>query len=553
MRPRVSAARASVLPATLAPLRNPIFRSIWLSTQVSSLGWLIQTVAISWLMATISTSDLMVALVQASSTLPAFVLSIFAGAIADNFSRRAVMLIGRCVFTIAFAVMTALLAVGLIDPWMILCLSFVGGCGIALVDPAWQASVGDIVDRREIPAAVTLLSVGYNTIRSVGPALGGIIVASFGPLTAFVLGTASFLVPLGVLWRIKWEGPTSSLPRERMRTAIYDGLRFTAMSSEIKATITRGTLFGLAGISILALLPLVVRDVLKQGPVAYGTLMGGFGVGAFAGGMFNSLLRRSVSQERLVALACLACAACSLSLSATHSVLIAAGSLALGGAGWVTAWSGLGVIVQMASPRWIAGRTISIYYALTYGGIAAGSWLWGTVAQHYSVAWAMAGSGGAMLLVAATGLWLPIRESRELETVPSGDYSPPRVAFDLRPRSGPIVAKIEYHIQDENIPAFLGLMRARRHAQSRVGARYWTLQRNLQAPSQWTEAYRTPTWADYLRLNHRLTTADQELNQRLLELHSGALPPQLTLNIERPTAGILQSDEWGPLTPPLTL
>ena len=109
-------------------------------------------------MATISTSDLMVALVQASSTLPAFVLSIFAGAIADNFSRRAVMLIGRCVFTMAFAVMTALLAVGMIDPWMILCLSFVGGCGIALVDPAWQASVGDIVDRREIPAAVTLLS-----------------------------------------------------------------------------------------------------------------------------------------------------------------------------------------------------------------------------------------------------------------------------------------------------------------------------------------------------------------------------------------------------------
>ncbi|MES0099233.1 MFS transporter [Mesorhizobium sp. M0019] len=66
---------------------------------------------------------------------------------------------------------------------------------------------------------------------------------------------------------------------------------------------------------------------------------------------------------------------------------------------------------------------------------------------------------------------------------------------------------------------------ARAPACSRVGARHWTLQRNLQESLRWTETFRTPTWTDYLRLNHRLTEADKELNQRVFQLHAGELPP----------------------------
>ncbi|TJX06886.1 MAG: MFS transporter, partial [Mesorhizobium sp.] len=134
---------------TLAPFRNKVFRSIWTATQISSLGWLVQTVAISWLMATISASDLMVALVQAASTLPVFFLSVFAGAIADNFSRRWVMFAGHCL--IASASMTLMISVGLgfVSPWLILGLGFLAGCGFALNDPAWHASVGDILHKRD--------------------------------------------------------------------------------------------------------------------------------------------------------------------------------------------------------------------------------------------------------------------------------------------------------------------------------------------------------------------------------------------------------------------
>ncbi|MER8396449.1 MFS transporter, partial [Mesorhizobium sp. M1340] len=356
------------------------------------------------------------------------------------------MFAGRCLMAIASAMLTALAALGVVDPWMILGFSFLIACGGALNDPAWQASVGDIVDRRDVPAAVTLLSVGFNTVRTVGPALGGIVVASFGLLAAFTVTTLSYLVPLVTIWRCKWKVRASVLPRESMRTAIYDGLRFTAMSSEIKAAIFRGTLFGLASIAIFALLPIVVRDQLGGGPLAYGTLMAGFGTGAVLAGLSNNLFRRSLSQERLMKLACVFCAACSLSLALTSSIAMAAIALALGGAGWVTAWSGIGVSVQLASPRWVVGRTISIYYAMIYGGIAAGSWVWGTVAQNHSVAWALEGSAGALLLVAAAGTLFPLRERLESEPDPLEEFNAPVVAINLKPRSGPIVVKIEYLI-----------------------------------------------------------------------------------------------------------
>lgn len=536
----------STFSTALAPLRNPPFRSIWTATQVSNLGWLVQTTAISWLMATISASDLMVALVQASSTLPAFFLSILAGAIADSFSRRGVMLAGHCLIALASATLAISVGLGFVSPWLILGLGFLAGCGFALNDPAWHASVGDLLEKRDIPAAVTLMSVGYNIVRSTGPALGGVIVAFFGPLAAFALAAVSDLVPLAVITRSKWRVRTSSLPRERIVTAIQDGLRFTAMSSEIKAAIARGTLFGLASISILALLPIVVRDHLEGGPIAYGILLAAFGMGAFTAGLGSGYLRRIVSQDRLLALASIACAVCCLSLALTYSLSVAAIALAFGGAGWLLTWTGTDVCIQLESPRWVVGRTLSIYYALAHGGMALGSWIWGSVAETYSLTVALEGAAGALLVVAAAAIVLPIRpwEDTDHEAV---EFIEPSLALELKPRSGPIVVKVDYVIAERDVDAFLDCMRERRRVQSRAGARNWTLQRNLQTPTLWTETFRTPTWTDYLRLNHRLTAADKELGERLFALQDGEHSPHTTLSIERPTTTPRRAERRGPL------
>ncbi len=532
-----------------APLNNATFRAIWLAGLISGMGWLIQTIAMSWLMATITPSSVMVALVQTATNLPAFILSIFAGAIVDNFNRRKVMLMARSLMAVTAAALTILVAVGMINPWIILFFSFLAGCGIAFNDPAWQASVGDIVDRKDLAAAVTLTSVGFNTVRSVGPALGGIILASFGPLTAFLLYTLGHLAPLIVVWRSRWTVPTSGLPPEAMLTAISDGIRFTSLSSEIKTALARGFLFGLAGIAMLALLPLVVRDQLKQGAVAYGVLMAGFGGGALLAGLTSTMLRRRLSDEQLLKLACTACAICTISLSLTQTAAVAGVALMLGGAGWVLGWSGLSISVQWASPRWVVGRTISLYYALTSCGLAVGSWLWGMITESYSLSFALQASTAASLGVAILGLLLPIHQRKDSDVSTSDSFEVPAARLDLKPRSGPIAVRIDYRIASDQIETFLALMLQRRRAQGRNGARRWILTRNLHNVEVWTETFRTPTWNDYLRFNYRQTAADRALNASLLQLHVGHDAPEVTLSIERPTVPPRKADIFRSDTP----
>lgn len=541
--------RPAASTGPFAPLNNVTFRAIWLAGLISGLGWLIQTIAMSWLMATITPSSVMVALVQAATNLPAFILSIFAGAIVDNFNRRKVMLMARSLMAVTAVALTILVAVGMINPWIILFFSFLAGCGIAFNDPAWQASVGDIVERKDLAAAVTLTSVGFNTVRSVGPALGGIILASFGPLTAFCLYTLGHLAPLIVVWRSRWKVPASRLPPEAMLTAISDGIRFTSLSSEIKTAIARGFLFGLAGIAILALLPLVVRDQLKQGAVAYGVLMAGFGAGALLAGLSSTALRRKLSDEQLLKLACVACATCTISLSLTQTAAVAAVALMLGGAGWVLGWSGLSISVQWASPRWVIGRTISLYYALTSLGLAAGSWLWGMITESYSLVFALQASTAASLGVAIIGFFLPIHQRKESDVSTPDNFEAPAISLDLKPRSGPIAVKIEYRVATDQVETFLALMQQRRRAQGRNGARRWILTRNLHNTTVWTETFRTPTWNDYLRFNYRQTAADKALNASLVDLHMGHDAPDVILSIERPAAAPRKADVFRPDMP----
>jgi MFS family permease len=485
-------------------------------------------------MATISESDQMVALVQASTTLPAFILSIVAGAVADNFSRRSVMIAGLSLIALASIVLSLSVGFGFVSPWLILGLGFLAGSGFALNDPAWHASVGDILNKGDIPAAVTLMSVGYNMTRSIGPALSGAILAFLGPLAAFGFATVTNLAPLGSVLRNKWYVRPSPLPRERIATAIHDGMRFTALSSDIRAAIIRATLFGLSAISILALLPLVARDRLAGGPILYGILFAGFGTGACIAGLSNHVLRKVVPQEWLMALASIACALCCLSLAFTSNPIIATLALVFGGAGWVITWTGLDVWVQLASPRWVVGRTLSIYYACLSGGVAAGSWIWGTVAQSYSLTSSLELAACALVVVGALGFVLPVLLGADGDQQGS-EFPAPQLALDLKPRSGPIAARTVYLIAEESLETFLRHMRARRFAMSRAGARDWTLQRDLRNPAQWAETFRTPTWMDFMRLNHRLSPADQEISELLCALHRGDRPLQTDLAIERAT------------------
>lgn len=519
--------------SALGPLRHRTFRLLWTTNQISNFGGLVQGVGAAWAMTNLTSSPSMIALVQASTSLPIMLLSLSAGALADSYDRRRIMLVAQGFMLIVSVGLVAVAYAGALTPWTLLAFTFLIGMGTALNNPSWQASMGDIVPRESLAEAVSLNSMGFNLMRSVGPAIGGVIVATAGAAAAFAVNAASYLPLMLGLWR--WKPPVRSdaIPREAFGSAVGAGLRYVAMSPNLLRVMLRGLLFGLGAISVLALLPLIARDLVQGGAFVYGVLLGSFGLGAIGGGLANATLRQRLGNERLVRLAFAGFAVAALVLSQSARLWLSLPAMALAGACWVMALSLFNVCVQLASPRWVVGRALALYQMTTFGGLAVGSWLWGAVAGALGTHGALALSAVALLMGAVVGLRFAMPDAAAMDLEPLGRFKEPQIRLDLRGRSGPIMVMIDYRIAPPDVPAFLAVMAERRRIRRRDGARQWVLLRDLEHADQWTEAYHVATWDDYLRHNLRRTKADAEVSDSLMALHRGPEPPRVHRMIER--------------------
>lgn len=522
-------------PSVLAPFRHETFRLLWMATLVSNLGGLVQSVGAGWMMTTLTPSHNMVALVQASTTLPIMIFSIAAGALADNFDRRIVMLVAQIGMMVVSLTLATLAFFGLLNPWLLLTFTFLIGCGSALFNPSWQASMGDIVPRSELPGAVTLNAMGFNMMRSVGPAVGGLIVALAGAAAAFATNAFSYVPLILALVRWKPERVPARLPRESFGSAMWAGIRYVSLSPNLTTVLLRGFMFGFSATAILALLPSVAAEYVGGGALTYGTLLGCFGLGAIGGAFINGRVRERYSNEIIVRSACIVFALSSTVLAYSRDPLLSHLALIPAGACWVMALSLFNVSIQLSSPRWVVGRALSLYQTATFGGMAIGAWVWGMSADALGPDSALALAGATMLSCALVGFRLPLPQFNAHDLDPLNRFNEPILKLDLRPRSGPIMVMIDYQIDQNDIPRFLELMADRRHIRIRDGARQWALLRDLENPQTWTESYHVPTWIDYLRHNLRRTKADADNIDQLRALHRGAGLPLVRRFIERQT------------------
>ena len=524
--------------SALAPFQHTTFRALWSATLVSNLGGLIQTVGAGWMMTTISDSQNMVALVQASTALPVMVFSLAAGALADNFDRRRIMLTAQVLMLLVSLALAIFAYQNLLSPWLLLTFTFLIGCGGALHNPSWQASMGDIVPRDDLPSAVALNSMGFNLMRSVGPAIGGFIVAAAGAAAAFILNAASYVALIIVLFRWKPERPKPTLPRETFGRAISAGLRYVAMSPNLLKVMFRGFLFGLCAVAILALLPLVARDLVTGNALTYGMMLGSFGLGAIGGAILSARLRERFRNETIVRGAFIGFAASTALLAVSGDIWLSCLFLLPAGASWVLALSLFNVTVQLSTPRWVVGRALALYQTATFGGMAGGSWIWGSIADGYGVEWALLVSAITLLGGAAVGLYFTLPEFGTLNLDPLNRFDEPKLRLDLRSRSGPIMIMVDYKIDQNDVTAFLEVMADRRRIRIRDGAQQWALLRDLENPNVWTESYHVPTWVEYVRHNQRRTQADAEVSERLFALHRGPERPRVHRMIERQTVTV---------------
>ncbi|ASJ74074.1 MFS transporter [Granulosicoccus antarcticus] len=521
--------------SSLAPFSNPVFRSLWFATLISNLGGLIQAVAAGWAMTTLTDSEYMVALVTASTTLPIMALSLVSGVLADNYDRRRIMMVAQTLMLLASLGLTLATYFGVLTPWMLLFFTFLIGSGAALNNPSWQASVGDIVPREQVPAAVMANGMSFNLMRSIGPALGGLVIVAAGVTTAFTLNTVSYLAMILAL--ALWSRPPSerTLPRERFGQAAAAGIRYVGLSPNLLRIILRGSLFGLTGVSVLALLPLVARDALNGSASTYGFLLGFFGIGAVIGALNNARIRAKLNNETIVRSTFIGMALGVLLLSAGHGMLLSAIALLICGACWVTTNALLNVSLQLSTPRWVVGRALSFYMMGNAAGMAGGSWIWGLVAEQHGLQLALMISAATLIVGSIIGYLLPLPEFDRLNLDPLNRFIEPTLAVQLAPQTGPIMVTVDFDIAEHDIPAFLAGMAARRRIRLRDGARRWSLLRDLEHPNIWTEKYYVATWVEYVRHNQRRTVSDSGISETLHALHRGNEPPKVRRMIERQT------------------
>jgi len=501
-----------------APFRQTNYTVIWSATVVSNIGTWMYSAAAAWLMTNLSADPLMVSLVQVASTLPMFLFALPGGALADIVDRRRFLMLGETSITVLSALFALLVWRGQVTPGLLLLFAFLIGVGSALVAPAWQSIVPQLVPKDDLAPAVSANSVGVNISRALGPALGGVITAGFGIAAPFWVNAFSNLGVIGALgwWRPSHpEGKIQDLPAERFANAMRTGLRYARNNSHLRSTLLRTVSFCVFASAYWALLPLITRNQIAGGAKLYGVLLGAIGGGAVAGAFVIPWLRAKLGPNRLV-VAGEICTAVSLFLfGAARGPLAALTASIVAGASWIIVFSNLNISAQMALPEWVRGRGLALFVAVFSGTMALGSAAWGEIARlgglslaHYIAA------AGILLTIPVAKRW-KLQAGAGFDLTPSMHWPVPFTAVQVQDDAGPVLVTVEYLIDPKDREGFLTAVDRLARERRRDGAYAWGVFEDKAALGRFMETFLVESWLEHIRQHARVTKADRELQEQV--------------------------------------
>src|SRR5256885_4207151 len=316
--------------STRSPLYYGLFRALWISSTASHIGSYMTDVGQGWLMSSPTPSPLIVSFLLTAESLPFFLFGLPAGALADIIDRRHLLIVSQLAMAITVGTLAILSFAGVVTPWILLVLALVLGIASAFNDPAWHAAIPELLPKEELGAGITLSGVSVNVARTLGPAIGGFVVAATGPTIVFVLDGLTFLGVIAVLFAWRRETAPSTLPAEQVLPAIHAGLRFARHSPPLRRVLFATLLFMLCGAGVMALMPVLGRET-DFGALGYGLLLGSLGVGAVTAGALLSRFRSRLAPEMVVAAGFGAFAAAAIGAGLTRELFLLCPIMFIGG------------------------------------------------------------------------------------------------------------------------------------------------------------------------------------------------------------------------------
>ncbi|MFJ5029454.1 MFS transporter [Streptomyces sp. NPDC088560] len=511
-----------------APFAARVFRALWVAQLVSNIGSWMQTVGAQWLL--VGHDAALVTLVQTASSLPFVLLALPSGVLADRYDRRRVLLAAQFAM---LGVSTGLAVLAFADeltPGLLLGLTFLLGCGTALMGPAWQAIQPELVERGQLGQAAALGAVNMNLARALGPALGGAVVAAAGAGWVFAFNAASYLGIAAVL--LLWRRPPAQAPAaqgEKLLTALHAGRRYVWYAPGVRRVLLRTVLFIPAGSALWSLLPLVASRSLGLRSGGYGLLLGAVGVGAVGGAFVLPAVRRALGAGGTLAAGTVVFAGVLAVLATTRTFWLAVVVLLPAGLAWIGVLSTLNAALQTRLPGWVRARGLAVYLLVFQGGQALAAPVWGALADGLGLTVSLLAGSGLLLAGAVTVRRWPLHDTRAIDPTPSDHWPVPPLVFEPGPADGPVLVSVVYRVGPGNRSAFTDCMDHVARSRRRTGALTWGLYQDGNDPERFIENYLVASWSEHLAQHHgRLTATDRRYEERARRLLVKGTAPEVT-------------------------
>jgi MFS family permease len=422
------------LRATWASLRIRNYRLYFFGQLVSQVGTWMQSTALAWFVLTRTHSALALGAVSTFQFLPVLLLSLFGGVVADRFARQRLLIGTQTTMAIQAVILAVLTSANLINLPLIYLLAAIQGTANALDMPARQAFVMEMVGPKDVPNAVALNSSQLQMTRLVGPALGGLMVATIGTALCFYCNAISFVA---VLIGLLMMEPSKFFHVERPKRAamvkqVGEGLHYAVTTPDICLAVITMAVIGTFGFNFQVFTPLIAQFVLHTSAVGYGLLTSCMAVGSLVSALGVAWLGRATRRVLLIGAACFSMVLLAIGLSSTW-LMLAPLFVMLGVSSSIfTATNS--ARLQLITPAPLRGRVMSIQTLLFAGSTPIGSFIIGSMAQSAGVQPALAAMGG--LCIAGTVAALLYMRRTRARLIPPGEEL---ISASLAPRERELV------------------------------------------------------------------------------------------------------------------
>lgn len=493
--------------SSMAPLKIAVFRRLWIALVIFSLGHLVQVVASSWLILELTGSPLWVSAMIGAPTLPLLVLSLPAGAAADLFDRRVILLLSSTVLAAASVTMSALSMMDALTPGRLVGLGLMIGCGIAFFNPTWHAIVPSLVPASLVPGAVSLNSASGGVATALGPALGGLLLATMGPEVSFAVAAVGYLAVLTAIATTR----TEELSQEKgsMVVAIATGIRYLRFSRDYLWLLLLGSLFGFASAGLRAMLPNLTSDVLGGGSAMYGILLGLFGAGAMVGGLTRAKASE-LTGPRFLSVCIAGFGLFGIAVGLSRWVATTAIVISVAGVIWTWILATLNSTYQVLTPDWVRGRTMGAFILSVFGFMPLGSITSGTLGASVGADVALVLFSTAVVVIGLLSFRMPIPVLEQID--PPVVLEPVAGAIpEVEDTDEPVLVISTWHVEDEQLDAFLEVLSDLRRVRLRTGGYQWSAYRDATDPNSISEVFMISSWEQRVQQIKRLDTVAMQV------------------------------------------